>query len=350
MRHDTPEYRLIAAGLAGAPLVPAPDWDWDQTIKVAAREEVLSALHGKLSCPPEIADFLDAIHDLNAERNHQLLGEIETLASLLNQAGMEPVLLKGAAYLVTGVYSDPADRWLEDIDFLVSGARSAQAFEIVKSSGYEPYIPKPTALARHHHPILTQTHHLPVEIHHSLGLGVCSTFLTVDEMVDASTPFRLGQANVRIPSPEHLMTHLIMHSQMHHGSHDRIWPSLRAMHDLVLLGRRFTLDWDAVRSRFRAHRKATLLNLHLMQVGKAMGVPPPFAVSGGGIRWRYRQVLWRTPKLRYLDPTYIFSRVFLDKLQVARRLLKDPVGRKFLLSTPFRRDFYKRLFSDIAHG
>ncbi len=353
MRHDTPQYRLIASCLAGggapsAPRGPAPDWDWEKTVQVAAREQVLPTLHGKLSCPPEIADFLEGIHELNAERNRQLLGEVETLAHLLNQAGIEPVLLKGSAYLVAGVYPDAADRWLQDIDFLVSPPRSAEAFEIIRSSGYEPYVPEPTALVRHHHPMLFQALRFPVEIHHSLGLGACNTFLTADELAGASTAFQLGRARVRVPSAEHLMTHLIMHSQMHHGSSDRIWPSLRAMYDLALLERRFTIAWDAIRSRFRSHRKTALLNLHLIQVDKVMGLPPPFAVPGGGIRWRYRQALWSEPRLRYLDPIYIFSRLFLDKLQVSRRLLKDPAGRRFLLSSPFRASFYKKLFSDIA--
>jgi hypothetical protein len=350
MRHDTPQYRLIASALTEAPWAPGPDWDWDQTVQVAAREEVLPALHGKLSCPPEIADFFDGIHQLNAERNCQLIREVETLASLLNQAGIEPVLLKGSAYLVTGIYPDPAERWLQDIDFLVSPPRSAEAFEIIRRSGYESHVPKPTALGRHHHPMLVQMHHLPVEVHHSLGLGACSTFLTADEMVNASTTLRLSRASVRIPSPDHLATHLIMHSQMHHGSRDRIWPSLRAMLDLIRLDRKFTVDWDAIRGRFRSHRKAATLNLHLMQVKDVMGLAPSLALSGGGIRWRYRQALWKEPRLRYLDPIYLFSRLFLDKLRVSRRLLKDSAGRKFVLSAPFRASFYRRLFSDIADG
>lgn len=350
MRHDSPHYSLLAAALSGNPRTVGADWDWDQTVQIAAREEILPALHGKLSCPPEVADFLEGIFELNQQRNFQLLREIESLAVLLNRSGIQPVLLKGAAYLVAGVYSDPAGRFLQDIDLLTSPSQSVQAFETIRRSGYEPYVPKPTALGRHHHPMLTQLHRVPVEVHQSLGLGACSTFVTADEMVDASTPLQLGQATVRIPSPEHLTTHLIMHSQMQHGSYDRIWPSLRAMLDLVLLQRRFTIPWEAIRSRFASRRRASLLNLHLMQVEKTMGMKPPYALSPGGIRWQYRRLLWKEPRLRYLDPGYIFPRVFQDKLQVAHRLLKDPASRKFVLLTPFRAGFYKRLFSDIARG
>jgi hypothetical protein len=155
---------------------------------------------------------------------------------------------------------------------------------------------------------------------------------------------------VRIPSPEHLMTHLILHSQMHHGSYDRIWPSLRAMLDLVLVERRFPIFWDKIRNRFRVHGKTTLLNLHLMQVAKVLGAPLPFPISGGGVRWWYRQLLWREPRLRYADPFYVYCRIFLDKYHVSKRLLRDPAGLRFVLSTPFRMSFYKRLFAHIAQG
>ena len=123
MRHDTTHYYLIAKALTGTPGEPGVGWDWDQTIAVAAREEIIPALHNRLSGPPEVSDFLEAIRELNGDRNRQLLRETETLAAILNQAGIEPVLLKGAAYLTTEVYADPASRLLQDIDLLVSPVR-----------------------------------------------------------------------------------------------------------------------------------------------------------------------------------------------------------------------------------
>ena len=349
MRHDTPEYTLIAAALTGNSWLPGPEWDWDRTVAIAAREEVLPTLHGRLSCPAEVSDFFEAIHGLNAERNRQLLSEVEALGLLLNLAGIEPVLLKGSAYLVTGVYSDPADRLLHDIDFLVSPSQSVQAFEIIRSSGYDPDVRNPAALVQHHHPPLTQAHRVPVEVHHRLGFGARSRILTTSEIVNSSTPFRLGRAVVRIPSAEHLMTHLVVHSQMQ-DSYQRIWPSLRAMLDLVLLERRFGVDWKAIRSRFRRHGKTTLLNLHLLQIEKTMGTRPYFPVSGGRIRWWYRRALWRERRLRYIDPIYTISRIAEPRIRLLRRLLMHPIGRKYVLSTPFHPKFYQRLLHNLIRG
>ena len=349
MRHNNDHYELLVSCLTGTPAVPASGWDWDQTVAVAAREDVLPALYGRLEAPAEVSDFLEAVHELNRERNQQLLDEIEQHACLLNQAGIEPVLLKGSAYLVSGAYG-ASERLLRDIDLLIDLTQSQKAFELIQASGYEPYIPNPAALVMHHHPALARVHRVPVEIHYRLGLGLCGTFLPASEIIASSSRVTLGQAVVRIPAPEHQVIHLILHSQVHHGPHGRIWPSLRAMHDLVLLSRHYRLDWESIRARFRAHRKEFLLNLHLLQVEKAMRVAPPFAISANGPRWWYRQALWTEPRLRYIDPAYTFSRMISPKIKLVQRLLRLPIGRKYILLSPFRRSFYKRFLDEIFQG
>jgi hypothetical protein len=350
MRHDPPEYQLVADALTGVYRDTGPAWDWDRTVALAAREEILPALHGKLRCPAEVADFLDGIHELNAARNRQLLEEVEELAGLLNRSGIEPVLLKGAAYLVGGVYADPADRWLQDIDFLVSPDESRRAFEIVKAAGYEPYVPNPSALVLHHLPSLSKPHRVPVEIHHHLGCAACTRVLTASEVLNHARTVSIGRATVRIPSAEHLMTHLILHSQIHHGAPSRIWPTLRSMLDLVVLRRAQMLDWGAIRERFASGEQSASLEAHLRQIEATLAVSTPFPISAGGVRWQYRRLLWREPRLRFMDPFYTASRVLGPKLSLAGRLLSHAEGRKYLLSTPFRGSFYKRLFEDLAHG
>ena len=118
------------------------------------------------------------------------------------------------------------------------------------------------------------------------------------------------------------------------------------MLDVVLVAGRFTIDWDAIRGRFRGHGNTSLLNLHLMQIEKTLGFPPPFPTGVGGVRWLYR----REPELRYVDPLFTFSRLVLPRARLSWQLLKDPVGRQFILSRLFRLNFYKRLLAEFAGG
>lgn len=329
---------------------PSPALDWDRLVSLAHREEILPTLQNHLDAPPEIADFFSGIYSLNQDRNRRLLAQLESLVSLLNRSGIEPVLLKGAAYLTTGVYPDPASRFLHDIDLLTAPAQTAQAVRLLESEGYEPFIPNPTALVLHHHPMLTRRGSVPVELHHSLGHALAQRILTPQEILDASTPVPLGSAAARIPSPEHLVVHTVVHSQIQHAPYLAIWPTLRSLLDLALLAQRFSIDWDAVRDRFRAHRASALLNLHLLQAQSSLGFQPPFALQPGGLAWARRRLLWAHPGLRRLDPAYFYAAVVSPKLRLSRRLLNHPTGRRYVLTTPFRAGFYKRLFEHIAHG
>src|SRR5580698_11142091 len=89
-----------------------PAGDWEGLIRAASRERVLPALSGCLrqvgvQPPKEVAEFLATVEELNYSRNIRILEEMRTIASILNGVGIEPVALKGAAFLLSGVYPKP---------------------------------------------------------------------------------------------------------------------------------------------------------------------------------------------------------------------------------------------------
>ncbi|HEX4769463.1 MAG TPA: nucleotidyltransferase family protein [Bryobacteraceae bacterium] len=127
MRHDSPYYNFLASILSGvAPdtkVCARPDWDWEEFIRIAADETVVPTVSARLGeldirelLPREVSDFFAAYAELNAERNQKIIDEIEEIAALLNRTGIEPMVLKGASYLLTKVYENPAHRFILDID------------------------------------------------------------------------------------------------------------------------------------------------------------------------------------------------------------------------------------------
>ena len=62
--------------------------------------------------PAEIAGFLLAVESANRERNQAIVSELKAAVALLNGVGIQPVLLKGLAYLKAGVYEDLGHRYL----------------------------------------------------------------------------------------------------------------------------------------------------------------------------------------------------------------------------------------------
>ena len=245
---------------------------------------MLPALHQRLSeiglkPPAEISNFLAEVEGLNNERNARILEEARAVAGILNRIGIEPVVLKGAALLLAGVYPRPGCRYLCDIDILVPRAQLAAAVEALERDGYRPDTLDAMAHFRHHYPQLQRPRaadgsgSAPLELHHSLGAGVSEKLLSGEDLLRGSSVKEWNGVRIRVPSPEHLVTHLILHSQLRHGYSQRIWPPLRALYDLAMLNRYFgsRLDWDKVRRRFRACDREPTLLLHLLQARKRWG-------------------------------------------------------------------------------
>jgi hypothetical protein len=335
--------------------------DWDELIPAAAADLMLPGLYRRLSrlkeigveIPPDTADFLAAVEEMNRERNERILDEAVEIAGMLNAIGIEPVMLKGAAYLVEEVYPGPGCRYLCDLDLLIPASQAQAAIEVLAREGYRGDTSDGMARFRHHYPQLQRPGGAPVELHHSLGHGVSRRLLSGEEVLRDSRLIEWRGVWVRIPSPEHLVTHLILHSQIHHAYSERIWPPLRAMRDLAMLSRRFAsrLDWAAVRERFRAQGEEHTLLLHLLQVNQTLGMPLPFVIRPGWIlrvRWMRRRALNRFPRLRFIDPIYLMFSTLSRRVRFLKSVALVPGGWQHAVRTLLQPGFYSRLLAEIS--
>jgi hypothetical protein len=335
---------------------------WEDLFRAAEDELMIPALHARFQelgvlteIPADAKSFLAAVENLNLERNQQILSELAVVAYLLNQVGIEPVLLKGSAYFLTGVYPSPAGRYLWDVDLLIPKLQLQTAVDVLSRNGFEQGSDDRLAEFRHHHPPLRRKGSIFFELHHSLGMGLCSSLLPASEVIEHSTEFDFQGTRVRLPSPTHLMTHLIMHSQIQHPYNERIWPPLRAMRDLLLLRRRFDneIDWSFIQHQFRKVGRPGVLAMHLLQVRDTLGSETPFAIRLTGLtylRWLRRKLLRALPPLRFLDPVYMYSTVLVRRLRVLRNALGTPGGRRRIASEIFAPGVYRRIATDILEG
>ena len=351
---------------AGAPLacegVMWRDLNWESLIRMAEEERVLPALYARLDelgvsslLPTEVADFLCAVEELNLERNRAILAELATAASLLNEVGIEPVLLKGAAYCLSGVYAKPAMRYLIDVDLLIAESQLSIGTEVLMQNGFEWDQSDRLGRFRHHHPPLRRAGSVHFELHHSLGMGSCRSLLPSSEVLEQSVCCEFGGARVRMPSPDHLVTHLIMHSQIQHPYNERIWPPLRAMIDLVFIRHRFDseIDWLRIEQRFRKAGKSGVLAMHLLQVRDVLGAETPFPIRLTGLtrlRWLRRRLLRTLPALRFLDPIYMYSTVLVRRLRLLRNALDVPGGWRHIVRELLAPGIYRRFVIDLIEG
>jgi Uncharacterised nucleotidyltransferase len=337
-------------------------WDWEQLFAEASEEALLPALYSRVRdlginefLPQPIADFLCSVESLNAERNDAILAELKLAVRLLHGVGIEPILLKGVAYLATGVYATPAARYLADIDLLIPEKQITQAAQVLMQHEFEVEDNAPFARFRHHHPPLKRPGAVHIELHRTLTMSRADMVLPARDMIQSCITADLDGLSVRVPCPTHMMVHLIMHSQLQHPYNERIWPPIKAMYDLALLQFRFQeeIDWSFIERRFTTAGHHRTLALHLLQVGESLGFRTPLRVqltAGLRIAWNRRKLLRRSPRLRYLDPAYMFSVTIGRRWRIMAKILQTPGGLRYLSGEFRKADIYQSFFEDMVRG
>jgi len=131
----TPEVRTRILELLATPL------RWPQILECAYTHQVYPLLYrnlGDLSfpgVPKAVQSELKALYLANALRNQLLSEELARLLSLLGEAGIRVISLKGVA-LAQSLFDDPAARVCSDIDILVPAEEAVRARRVILANGY----------------------------------------------------------------------------------------------------------------------------------------------------------------------------------------------------------------------
>jgi hypothetical protein len=205
-----------------------------------------------------VAEYLDAVHHLNGARNRDLLdGLVEPLRAL-NAGGINPVLMKGSASLVTDLYPDRGMRIIGDVDLLVEGGDALRASEILGACGFEP-VENGHDFRDHHH--LTPQRHpvtgLIIEVHHEPIDRKWGALLDGRSVRAEARVGELAGRPVLVPSPTHRVIQNVVHSQLSHANYEGQRLDLRQLLELAALARFYSaaIDWAQVRGVFAANRQ-----------------------------------------------------------------------------------------------
>jgi hypothetical protein len=332
-----------------------PAFNWTPLLDQATEEHVLPGLRLQFAAlglesllPADIADLLTAAESLNAERNQHILAEAAYATTLLNQIGIQPVALKGLAYLLAGVYPSPAARYLADIDLLIPAGQLPAAVAHLARHGYFENDSDRFVQFRHHHPGIRRAGLPHIELHHRIGQGICDRLLPAPVILAVATPLTYQGAQFLIPTPTHQINHLILHSQLAHPYHQRIFPPARALLDLANLQSRYAnqIDWPALQATYRQNHQSATLLLHLSHA-ELRGVSP-LPLPGHRtilltLRHHRRQLLNHYPTLRFLDPIYIAMSLFSRRLRLIPQILQNPKTWPHILKALTRPAFYRNL-------
>jgi hypothetical protein len=192
----------------------------EEFLDLAASHGVLGLTLSVLVCstgPPEAAaeGSRRVIELLRRVRRRAAMLEMkrDRVVGALSNAGIHPVLLKGAALILT-TYDQPYERDLADLDVLVREERLDQSLEVLRGLGYRgPAETAEFAAYRrfHFHIHLDHSDADVVEVHWALAKADSPFRLDASEVLARSTRFeRPGAPTLELPCPEHMLLHLVL--------------------------------------------------------------------------------------------------------------------------------------------
>lgn len=173
---------------------------WESFVWMGSSQFVLPALCSSFLrngiaplLPEDLAEHMKEMLRLNTERSRRIIVQCRHINGLLAPAGIRPVFFKGAALLLTGLFRDPGDRMMEDIDLLLPEGDIPAALELLTAEGYLIHPVKEGAegkYADHHHlpPMYHPGHIATLEIHRSPVHEKYRLVITAEDVLEAAKP------------------------------------------------------------------------------------------------------------------------------------------------------------------
>lgn len=224
--------------------------DWRLIGQLAERENLAPVLWTRLrdhatSAPGWVADRIHAQAAITEFRMALTESTLRDVVERLAEAGIEVMLLKGAA-LATTVYPSFAARPMGDLDLLVRPAQAQDAWERLVAAGWRVEFPERAEFYRGHHHLAglldPRGLNLILEIHRAMLPPTGPFRLDEDEVWRAAGHVRLGQRELLVPSAEHQLLHLCIHFAWAHMMLSGLGRTVR---DVATLTAAETIRWDA---------------------------------------------------------------------------------------------------------
>jgi Uncharacterised nucleotidyltransferase len=272
----------LRAGLLGGEHTHRAEVTWELIIEVAsfhcATPMLAACFDPDIDVPDDVRNYFESALALNKKRNEQILSTLARVAGLLNAIDIEPVLLKGAALLVEGIYPQPSMRILGDIDILIPKNRSAEACAALKAVGYDTKWSAVSPPTHHHLPMLLDPESgTGVELHTDVISRSADAVIATDWFCEMVRPVLFRGRRVRLPEPTRNVGHIIFHSEIFHDLYTLNKVHLRHVIDLVLLRARHekAINWDELDRRFSAADAGEVLATYLHLASELLGQAAP---------------------------------------------------------------------------
>lgn len=261
--------------------------EWPALIALAGEHLVTPQLAHVLgrtpTLDPEIEAYASGVAALGAQRAARIEAQRLQMLEAFGRAGVTPMLLKGAAYDVIGLYPQRGLRLYGDIDILVRGDEREAAITTLADLGYrqDPGLAEAYRLHHHQAPFVHTDWLAPIELHHQALRWQFQSLLPEEGLWREAQKVSDAGVNACLPSAHHLALHNTLNAQ---ATNYRFWRGeivLRDALDLVLLDDRFgdAIDWPRLIATMRAASLDAILDFYVRQAFMALDLPPPAGIT-----------------------------------------------------------------------
>ncbi len=249
------------------------NFDWKNFCHVAATNWLLSYLHYELQrknlinlVPQQVQAELLAVRHLAGLRNRRIKQQLEQVLGLLNQENIQPLLLKGASYLMEPVSQVQQFRMISDIDLLIDESSIIPAVKLLKLHGYSFSNFLPDGTNYHLDPMFKNDMPARLELHVKPLAAGCSQMISVDSAWDNAELMKNDSLGYFIFIPEYRLIHQFAHAQMHSGDHANERIDLRQLYDFHIMCHIYSesIDWSSLDRFYSTHGRQIWIDYILM--------------------------------------------------------------------------------------
>ena len=191
-------------------------------VKIASAHSIFNLLAVAVE-DPEIAQWLDTdlvaflreMRMRNQSRNAALTVQLIEACEALQNAGIEPVALKGGIELISPMYPNAADRFLSDLDVLVPQEQIDEAIKALEALGYSSRGATYDRQSIHAPALWNERHPTAIELHTAVSWGRGAVILPAPRVIRRARP--ADGFPMRVPNVVDRVCHLIVHAQFNSG-------------------------------------------------------------------------------------------------------------------------------------
>ncbi|MDN3652637.1 nucleotidyltransferase family protein [Thalassotalea ponticola] len=238
---------------------------------------------------PELQHYLEHISEFYQTRNEALQQEVINVVSLLQQANINAIVLKGAAGLFNQTFVPLSTRFMTDIDILVPSDQQQQAIATLLKQGYWQDKDELDIAAKNHHhaPPLSRDNNglCNIEVHQWPIQKRWHAILSPEQVWQTAKPLPLittketNDLNLCALqlAPTEQMILAIAHCELSHRAFSEQQIDFRQLHNSACLIKRFhnQINWQQVQRQFSQQQQLLPLQAHLLMVQKFFAQSTP---------------------------------------------------------------------------